>query len=146
MKNNLEIFAQKKVEGIDFEMSDDQVFDSEDVFQYQALRWASDRYRELRQWGMFSYPAGGKRGKVQGMIMQSTGQKSGLPDLFFFLRNDFIFFIELKLKGKKPKPIQLECHDYLRRIGFRVYTIDNPKEFKRVITLEMENFKKLANG
>lgn len=144
--NNLKLFSETKKEGIDFEMSDDEVFDSEDRFQYSCLRWSTDRFPEVRQWSMFSYPAGGKREGNQGFIMKSTGQKAGLPDLFFVLRSDFIFFIELKLKGKKPRDKQLECHEYLRFLGFRVYTIDNPKDFKITIQNEITNFRKLKNG
>ncbi len=79
--NTIPLFEEPKHNAPPFEMSDDEVFDSEDRFQYSCLRWATDRYKELRQWGAFSYPAGGLRDKVQAMKMKSTGQKAGLPDL-----------------------------------------------------------------
>ncbi len=140
-KRQNNIFEDKKNTDINFVMDDDEDFKSEDRFQYCAYRWATDKYPELREWSLFSYPAGGLRLKTVASTMKSTGQKAGLPDLFFILRSDFMFFIELKIKDQKPKPKQLECHEYLRFIGFRVYVIDNPKEFKRVVDMELTNFR-----
>ncbi len=138
-QNNL--FDSKVNESINFQMDDNEDFSSEDRFQYCAYRWATDKYSELREWSLFSYPAGGLRVKAVASTMKSTGQKDGLPDLFFILRSDFMFFIELKIKDRKPRPRQIACHEYLRYIGFRVYVIDNPKEFKRVVDMELNNFR-----
>lgn len=58
----------------------------------------------------------------------------GFPDRIVLLPGGVIFFAELKSTGKKPKEIQLERHERLRRLGFKVYVIDSTE--KVIQTLE----------
>lgn len=119
-------------------MSEDYNYSTEDRLQYDCIQWATDKYKELRQWSVCSYPSGGYRDKVTAQKMRSTGQKAGVPDLIFFLHNR-IFFIELKLPTKRAQPIQLECHEYLRERGFMVYLVDSFEKFKIVVEKEMKD-------
>lgn len=62
----------------------------------------------------------------------------GMPDRIILLPGARIAFAELKAPGKKPRRLQLARHRMLRRLGFRVYVIDNPDQIGGVID-EIEN-------
>ncbi len=49
----------------------------------------------------------------------------GVPDRVILMPNGKIAFAELKAKGKKPRPIQVRRIEQLRKLGFKVYVIDN---------------------
>jgi hypothetical protein len=57
----------------------------------------------------------------------------GFPDRTILLQGGRIYFIELKSKGKTPKPRQKYVHKILRSLGFRVDWIDNLEDLKRYI-------------
>lgn len=59
----------------------------------------------------------------------------GLPDRMCLFPGSKIAFVELKTTGEKPKKIQLYMHDKLRKLGFRVFVIDNVQEVKNFIDL-----------
>lgn len=54
--------------------------------------------------------------------------KKGSPDRFFILGGR-IYFIEVKRKGKKPTPEQIERHDELRRAGAHIFVADSIDSF-----------------
>lgn len=50
---------------------------------------------------------------------------AGMPDRLVLLPDGVIAFAELKAPGQKPRPLQEARHRLLRRLGFRVYVIDD---------------------
>ena len=53
---------------------------------------------------------------------------NGMPDRLVLLPDGHIAFAEIKAPGKKPRPLQLSRHRLLRRLGFRVYVIDDSEQ------------------
>ena len=49
----------------------------------------------------------------------------GMPDRIVLLPGGHIGFVEVKAPGEKPRPLQLSRHGLLRRLGFKVYVLDN---------------------
>ena len=49
---------------------------------------------------------------------------AGMPDRLVLLPNGVFAFAELKAPGMKPRALQVARHEMLRRLGFRVYVID----------------------
>ena len=52
----------------------------------------------------------------------------GVPDRIVLLPHGKFAFVEVKAPGEKPRPLQLSRHRLLRRLGFRVYVLDNEDE------------------
>lgn len=50
---------------------------------------------------------------------------AGMPDRLILLPDGHVGFAELKALGKKPRPLQLARHRLLRKLGFKVYVIDD---------------------
>lgn len=52
----------------------------------------------------------------------------GMPDRLVLMPGGHIGFVEVKAPGKKPRPLQVSRHGLLRRLGFKVYVLDNPAD------------------
>ena len=52
----------------------------------------------------------------------------GMPDRIVFLPGGHIGFVEVKASGEKPRPLQLSRHRLLRRLGFKVYVLDDGQQ------------------
>lgn len=50
---------------------------------------------------------------------------AGMPDRLILLPDGHVGFAELKAPGKKPRPLQLARHRLLKKLGFKVYVIDD---------------------
>lgn len=48
----------------------------------------------------------------------------GVPDRIAMFPGGRIAFVEVKAPGEKPRPLQAARHELLRRLGFRVYILD----------------------
>ena len=48
----------------------------------------------------------------------------GVPDRIAMFPGGKIAFVEVKALGEKPRPLQAARHVLLRRLGFRVYILD----------------------
>lgn len=48
----------------------------------------------------------------------------GVPDRIAMFPSGRIAFVEVKAPGEKPRPLQAARHVLLRRLGFRVYILD----------------------
>ena len=48
----------------------------------------------------------------------------GMPDRIVLLPGGRMGFIEVKVPGKAPRPLQEARHRMLRRLGFQVYLLD----------------------
>lgn len=57
----------------------------------------------------------------------------GMPDRLILLPRRKMGFVEIKSPGKKPRPIQESRHRLLRRLGFKVYVLDNAEDIPRVL-------------
>jgi hypothetical protein len=57
----------------------------------------------------------------------------GMPDRIVLLPTGRIAFIEVKRNGEKPRPLQGSRHRLLRRLGFKVYVIDDTRQIGEVL-------------
>lgn len=57
----------------------------------------------------------------------------GLPDRIVILPQGKIFFVELKAKGKKPRPEQIRVHKLFSSLGAKVYTADSKEKVRSVV-------------
>ena len=58
---------------------------------------------------------------------------TGLPDRLVLLPGGHVGFVEVKAPGKKPRPLQLMRLEFLSRLGFRVYVLDDPDQVEAVV-------------
>ena len=57
----------------------------------------------------------------------------GMPDRLVLLPSGRMGFVELKAPGKKPRALQEARHKLLRRLGFKVYVIDEINQIDSVL-------------
>ena len=57
----------------------------------------------------------------------------GMPDRLVLLPRGQIGFVEVKAPGKKPRRLQLLRHEMLRKLGFKVFILDNPEQIAGII-------------
>lgn len=57
----------------------------------------------------------------------------GVPDRIVMLPGGRIAFVEVKAPGEKPRPLQAARHELLRRLGFRVYILDEIEKIGGII-------------
>ena len=57
----------------------------------------------------------------------------GMPDRMVLLPEGNIGFVEVKAPGKKPRPLQAARHRLLRRLGFKVYVLDDPEQIGGIL-------------
>lgn len=57
----------------------------------------------------------------------------GVPDRIAMFPGGKIAFVEVKAPGEKPRPLQAARHVLLRRLGFRVYILDEIEKIGGVI-------------
>ena len=58
---------------------------------------------------------------------------AGLPDRLVLLPGGHIGFVEVKAPGKKPRMLQMMRLEYLSRLGFRVYVLDDPVKIPSLV-------------
>lgn len=57
----------------------------------------------------------------------------GMPDRIVLLPDGRMAFVEVKTPGEKPRPLQTARHLLLRRLGFRVYVLDHPRQIGGIL-------------
>ena len=57
----------------------------------------------------------------------------GVPDRIVMFPGGRIAFVEVKAPGEKPRPLQTVRHELLRRLGFRVYILDEIEKIGGII-------------
>ena len=57
----------------------------------------------------------------------------GMPDRILLLPQGSIAFVEVKRYGEKPRPLQFSRHGMLRRLGFKVYVLDDAGQIGGII-------------
>ena len=71
---------------------------------------------------------------LDGICIKLTSPSMvGLPDRIILMPKEKIGFVELKVKGKKPRAIQLKRINKLRALGFKVFVLDDKKNIEKVI-------------
>ena len=58
---------------------------------------------------------------------------AGVPDRIVLLPDGCVAFIEVKAYGEKPRPLQISRHKLLRRLGFKVYVLDDPEKIGGIL-------------
>ena len=58
---------------------------------------------------------------------------SGIPDRLLLLPEGKFAFVELKARGKKPRPLQLKRMADFRKLGFKCFVIDDKEQIGGVI-------------
>ena len=53
---------------------------------------------------------------------------AGMPDRLVVLPIGQIAFVEVKAHGMKTRPLQVKRHELLRRLGCRVYVLDDEEQ------------------
>lgn len=57
----------------------------------------------------------------------------GMPDRIVLLPSSKIAFVEVKSPGKKPRPLQLARHEMLRKLGFKVFVLDDAADITKIL-------------
>ncbi len=57
----------------------------------------------------------------------------GMPDRMVLLPGGRIGFVEVKAPGEKPRTLQLSRHRLLRKLGFKVYVLDDPADIAGIL-------------
>ena len=57
----------------------------------------------------------------------------GVPDRLILIAYGKVAFVEVKAKGKKPRPIQKRRINQIRRLGFLVFILDDEKDIPSII-------------
>lgn len=58
---------------------------------------------------------------------------SGMPDRIVLLPDGKVGFVEVKAPGKKPRALQVVRHEKLKRLGFRVFILDEVEQIGEVL-------------
>lgn len=71
---------------------------------------------------------------VGGLALKFTSPSfDGVPDRIVLLPGGKMAFVEVKAQGEKPRPLQLARHRLLRRLGFRVYVLDDESQIGGIV-------------
>jgi hypothetical protein len=57
----------------------------------------------------------------------------GMPDRIVLLPHSRFAFVEVKAPGEKPRPLQLSRHWMLRRLGFKVFVLDELEMINQIL-------------
>lgn len=71
---------------------------------------------------------------IDGLCLKFTSPSmAGVPDRIVLLPEGKIGFVEVKAKGKKPRPLQVRRIKQLRDLGFKVFVLDDEKDIDRIL-------------
>lgn len=57
----------------------------------------------------------------------------GIPDRIVLLPKSKIGFVEVKAPNKKPRPLQVKRMQVLRKLGFKVFALDNSDDVEAIL-------------
>ena len=57
----------------------------------------------------------------------------GMPDRIVLVPGGHMAFVEVKAPGEKPRALQLARHEMLRRLGFKVYVLDDEQQIGGIL-------------
>lgn len=73
--------------------------------------------------------------KLGGLALKFISPSmNGVPDRIVLLPGSRIFFVELKAKGQKARPLQLAVHRVFNTLGQQVYVLDSKEKVKEWIS------------
>ena len=58
---------------------------------------------------------------------------AGMPDRLVLLPDGLCAFVEVKAPNKKPRPLQKARHRLLKKLGFKVYVLDDAEQIGGII-------------
>ena len=58
---------------------------------------------------------------------------NGVPDRLLLFMGGRVAFAEVKAPGQKPRPLQVHRMEQLRRLGFKVYVVDDVEQIGGII-------------
>ena len=58
---------------------------------------------------------------------------AGVPDRLVLLPGAHIGFVEVKAPDKQPRKLQAATHRIIRRLGFKVYVLDDPDQIGGIL-------------
>ena len=58
---------------------------------------------------------------------------AGMPDRLLLFAKGKLAFVEVKRKGQKPRPLQISRHKLLRKLGFKVFILDDKNQIEEII-------------
>ena len=77
--------------------------------------------------------------KVGGLAIKFTSPGlSGMPDRLVILSESHVAFVEVKAPGLKPRPLQIRRHEMLRRLGCKVYVLDDAARIPELVARMLE--------
>ena len=56
----------------------------------------------------------------------------GVPDRLILIAYGKVAFVEVKAKGKKPRPIQIRRINQIKNLGFLVFILDDEKDIPSI--------------
>lgn len=68
-----------------------------------------------------------------GICEKWNSGTSGWPDRIILLPDGKIGFVEVKAPGKVPRALQVHRHEQIRKIGFKVYILDEIEQIGGII-------------
>ena len=57
----------------------------------------------------------------------------GMPDRIVLLPGRHFGFVEVKAPGEVPRPLQVSRHRLMKRLGFRVYVLDDSEKIGGIL-------------
>ena len=57
----------------------------------------------------------------------------GMPDRIILLPHFKMGFVEVKAPGKKPRELQIVRHQQLRKLGFKVFVLDDKNQIGEIL-------------
>lgn len=77
--------------------------------------------------------------KAGGLAVKLTSPGlSGMPDRLVILPAGCVAFVEVKAPGLKPRPLQIRRHEMLRRLGCKVYVLDEATQISDLVAKMMK--------
>lgn len=67
----------------------------------------------------YKFTSPGKRGVPDELILMP------IPEEYRAIVNKYVYFVECKAPGKKPRAEQLKVHKEIRKLGYRVEVVDS---------------------
>ena len=76
--------------------------------------------------------------KAGGLAIKFTSPGlSGMPDRLVILPESHVAFVEVKAPGLKPRPLQIRRHELLRRLGCKIYVLDDAARIPELVARMM---------
>ena len=68
-----------------------------------------------------------------GLCEKWISGTAGWPDRLVLLPGGVCAFVEVKAPNKKPRPLQKARHRLLKKLGFKVYVLDDAEQIVGII-------------